>query len=255
MGVVARSYRTVVQLAVIVALWAFGVYEWLDLPAESSALLMILSLIWALAQLLIAATIIGGTVAGAGDAAAAGARIYPIGALWTQGRKKVADTLAFSILSLVLVWICSKVFGWVNTHSVEVASFLTFHSEKPISHELLENIDDSIECLLWIVVSGFLPVPCCYFLRGVGEQRENAWTSVLAACTFRTPFFTSLLSVFMFGGLAERLLNWHPIVPPGFWDYAEAETRFSLALFIVSAGVLFWSLAVARLMQSPSAQK
>ena len=43
LGVVARSYRTVVVLAALIALWVLAAYEWLGLPAESSALLMILS--------------------------------------------------------------------------------------------------------------------------------------------------------------------------------------------------------------------
>ncbi len=42
LGVVARSYRTVVVLAALIALWVFAAYEWLGLPAESSALLLIL---------------------------------------------------------------------------------------------------------------------------------------------------------------------------------------------------------------------
>jgi hypothetical protein len=255
LGVVARSYRAVILLALLIALGAFGAYEWLCLPAESSALLMILSLIWALAQLYIFATVAGGTVAGAGDAAAADAGVYPTGAIWAQGRKKVAATLAYSILTVVLVWICGTIFDWVNTHSVEVASFLTFHSEKPVSHELLENIDSGIEGLLWIVVSGFLLSIFIVILRGGWRSARDRWTKVFAACTFRTPFFTSLLSVVVFGGLASKLMHWHPSVPAGFWDYAQVAARFFLAAFIVSAGVLFWSLSLARLMQSPSPQE
>ena len=81
---------------------------------------------------------------------------------------------------------------------------------------------------------------------------------MLAACTFRTPFLTSLLSVAVFGGLAYKLAHWHPIVPPGFWDYTQVIVRFSLALLILAAGVLFWLLAFARLnlqLQDPSQQK
>jgi hypothetical protein len=255
LGVVARSYRAVVLLAMIIALWAFGAYEWLGLPAESSALLMIIAIIWALVQLLIAATVIGGTIAAAGDAAAAETRIFPLGAMWTQGRTKVGATVAFSLLSFVFLWICGTVFDWVKSHAVEVASFLTFHSEKPISHVLLENIAGGLEYLLWIVVSGFLlSIFIVLFRTGWRLVRER-WGKILAACTFRTPFLTSFLSVAVFGGLANKLANWQLTVPPGFWDYTQVVARFSLASLIASAGVLFWLLSLARLLQSPSQQK
>jgi hypothetical protein len=247
LGVVARSYRTVVVLAALIALWGFAAYEWLGMPAESSALLMILSFIWAIAQLLAAAVIVGGTLAGAGETAAAEDGRIPLRSLWTLGRKKFLATLVFCLASLVLVWICNAGFDWVNAYSVEVASFLTFHSEKPVSHVLIGNIYNGIEWLLMIIVSGFL---LSFFIvmlgvgwRGAGKQSAK----MLAACAFRIPFLTSLLSVLVFGGLAYGLTKWHPVVPPGFWDYTQVIVRFSLALFIISSGVLFWSLSLARL--------
>lgn len=255
LGVVARSYRAVLLLAAFLALSAFGAYEWLGLPTESSALLMIVALIWALAQLLTAAIVIGGTIAGASDAAATEARGYPIGAVWRQGRMNIGATLAFSLLSFVVVWACGATFDWINSHAVEVASFLTFHLEKPISHDVLENIDSGIEGLLWVVVTGFLLSIFILLLRGGWRTALERWSRILVACSFKQPFFTSLLSVTVFGGLIDKLINWHPIVPPGFWDYAQMAARLSLASFIVSAGVLFWLLSLARLMHSPSPRK
>ena len=79
LGVVARSYRTVVVLAALIALWAFAAYEWLGLPAESSALLMILAFIWAIVQLLAAAVMVGGTIAGAAETAATEGKSFPSG--------------------------------------------------------------------------------------------------------------------------------------------------------------------------------
>ena len=76
LGVVARSYRTVVVLAALIALWAFAAYEWLGLP-ESSALLLILAFIWAIVQLLAAVVIVAGTVSGAAEAAATEGRSLP----------------------------------------------------------------------------------------------------------------------------------------------------------------------------------
>jgi hypothetical protein len=249
LGVVARSYRTVVVLAALIALWVFAAYEWLGLP-ESSVLLLILALIWAIAQLLAGVVIVGGTVSGAAEAAASEGRSLPLRSLWTTHRKNLLNALAFCLIGAVLVWACGAVFDWINAHSVEVASFLTFHSEKAVSHVPIERIYHVIEGLLWTVISGSL---LSFFIalvrggwRGAGKQTWN----FLAGCACQTPFLTSLLSVFVFGGIAYELANRHPLVPPGFWDYTQMIARFSLALILMSAGVLFWVLSLAR-MQAP----
>jgi len=243
--VVARSYRTVVVLAALIALWAFAAYEWLGLPAESSALLMILSLIWAIAQLIAAAVIVGGAVAGAAEAAATEGGSFPPQWLWTMGRKRLLTTMIFGLMSLTLAWLCCTVFDWINGHLVEVASFLTFHSGKPISHMRIEKIYDFIEWLWWTVFSGFL---LSFFIalwrdgwRAAGKQTVK----LLAGCAFRIPFLTNLLSVAVFGGIAYELANWRPVVPAGFWDYTQMVVRFSLVLILISAGALFWSLSLA----------
>lgn len=247
LGVVARSYRTVIVLAALIALWGFAAYEWLGMPAESSALLMVLSLIWAIAQILATAVVVGGTLASAGETAANSERSLHPRALWTLGRKTLGTTLAFCAASLVLVWFCNSAFGWVNAHSVEVASFMTYHSQKPVSHELIEIVFDGVEWLVWIIVSGFLMALFLALVRGGWGQAGKQLGKILASCAFRTPFMTSLLSVVAFGELIYKLANWHPIVPPGFWDYTQLIVRFSLALLLLSAGLLFWLLALARL--------
>ena len=192
----------------------------------------------------------GGNRLGAAEAAATEGRSVPLRSLWTIDRKRLLNTLIFCLVSLALVWLCGAVFGWINAHSVEVASFLTFHSEKAVSHVPIEEIYDFIEGLLWTVLSGFL---LSFFIallrggwRGAGKQR---W-KLLAGCAFRAPFLTNLLSVAVFGGIAYELANWHPMVPPGFWDYTQMIVRFSLVLILISAGVLFWSLSLAHL-QAP----
>ncbi len=246
LGVVARSYPTVVVLAALIALWALAAYEWLGLP-ESSALLLTLAAIWALAQLLAAVGLLGRIVSGAAKAAATEGRGIPLRSLGAINLKNLLNTLIFGLVSLVLVWLCAAVFHWINAHAVEVASFLTFHSQKAVSHVPIEEIYYFIEGLLWTALSGFL---LSFFIallhsgwRGAGKQ---SW-KLLAGCAFQTPFLSSLLSVAAFGGLAYELVNWHPIVPPGFWDYTQMTVRFSLALVLVSTGVLFWSLSLARL--------
>lgn len=244
--VVARSYRTVVVLAVLMALWVFAAYEWLGL-AESSALLLALALVWALAQTIAGTIVVGGTVGGAAEVAATAGTNFPALFVWTKGRKQIGTTLLYGLASSFVIWICSTVFDWVNDHSVEVASFLTFHSQKPFSHILLEEIYTVIEWLLWVVLAGFLVGSFIAILRD-GWRRAGAQTwKILAACALGTAFLTTLLSVVVFGGLAYELANWHPMVPPGFWDYSQMIVRFSLALLLLSAGTLFGFLALARL--------
>jgi amino acid permease len=118
----------------------------------------------------------------------------------------------------------------------------------------IEKLYNFIEGLLWIVLSGFL---LSFFIallhvgwHGAGKQTGK----LLAESAFRTPFLTTLLSRVVFGGVAFTLANWHPIVPPGFWDYTQMIVRFSLALILLSAGVLFWSLSLAR-QQVPKQDK
>src|SRR5271157_5158405 len=187
LGVVARSYGTVVVLAALIALWAFAAYEWLGVP-ESSALLLVLAFIWAVGQLLAAAVIVGGTITGATEAAATEGRSFPLRALWMMGRKTLVTALIFCLASLVLVWLCSAVFDWINGHSVEVASFLTFYSEKPVSHVLLAKKFNVIEGLVWTAFSGglfsFFIALLIGGLRGAGKQTGK----VLAVRAFRTPF-------------------------------------------------------------------
>ncbi len=246
LGVVARSYRTVIVLAALMALWVFAAYEWLGL-AESSALLLVLALVWALAQTIAGIIVVGGTVAGTGEVAAAAGTNFPALFLWTKGRKKIGTTLLYCLGSSFVIWICSAVFDWVNEHSVEFASFLTFHSQKPVSHILLEEIYAVIEWLLWVVIAGFFISLFAAIVRDGWRRGGAQFGKRLADCAFGTAFLTTLLSVVVFGGLAYELVNWHPMVPPGFWDYSQMIVRFALAVLLLSTGSLFGSLALARL--------
>ena len=246
LGVVARSYGTVVVLAALIALWAFAAYKWLGLP-ESSALLLILALLWAIVQLLAAVAIVAEIVSGATEAAATEGTSLPLRSLWTINRKKLLNALILCIICVVLVGACRGAFDWINEHSVEVASFLTFRSGKPVSHVLIEKIYRVIELLSWTVFGGFLLSFFVVLLRGGWRDAGRQTWKLLAGCAFRTPFLTSLLSVMVFGGIAYELANWHPMVPAGFWDYTQMIVRFSLVLILISAGVLFWLLSLARL--------
>ncbi len=246
LAVVVRSYWILLALATLIALWAWAAYEWLGLP-ESSGLLLLLALVWAIIQLLALVGIITANVSGTAEVAVSEGRTLPFGALCLSDRKKLLKALIFSLASCCLVWLVAAVFDWINNHSVEVASFLTFHSQKPVSHVLIENIYRIIEALLWIVLGGFLLSFLHVLLHdGWREARKQMW-KLLAGCTFHTPFWTSLLSVVVFGGLAYELANWHPKASVGFWDYTQMITRFALVLILLAAGWLFWLLSLARL--------
>jgi magnesium-transporting ATPase (P-type) len=244
--VLARSYWTFLALAVLIALWAVAAYEWLGLP-ESSGLLLILALLWAIVQLLVAVAIIAGSASGAAETAAADGRKLPLRSLWAKDLKSLLSTLILCLVSFILVLFLGGVFNWINNHSVEVASFLTFHSEKPVSHVLIEKIYWVIEGLLWVVLSGFLLSFLTALVGGGWAEARKQGGKLLAGCLFRTPFLTSLLSVVVSGGLASVLSNWHPVVPPGFWDYTQVIARFSLVSILLAAGWSFWLLSLARL--------
>lgn len=246
LGVLARSCWTFLALAVLIALWAVGAYEWLGLP-ESSGLLLILALIWAIVQLLVAVAIIAGSASGAAEVAAADGRKLPLRSLWVKNRKSLLRTLIVCLVSFVLVLFVGGVFNWINNHSLEVASFLTFRSQKPVSHVLIEKIYWVIEMLLWVVVSGLLLSFLTTLVGGGWAEARKQEGKLLAGCLFRTPFLTSLLSVAVFGGLAYELSNWHPVVSPGFRDYAQVIARFSLVSILLAAGWLSWLLSLARL--------
>ncbi len=240
------SYRTFLVLALFIALWGWLAYEWLGLP-ESSALMLTLALFWAIAQLLAAAVIFGGTVSGAVNAAGTEGMDLPVSSLWKPGRGKAFSVLMFLILCGILGGIFARIFGWIDARSLEVASFLTFHLGRPVSSMGIGEWFDVIEGLLWIVLSGYLLSLFAALMRegwrGAGRQR---W-KLLAKSVFQGQFFASILSVSVFGGLAYELASWHHGVPPGFWDYAQVIVRFSLALILLSAGFCFWSLCLARL--------
>ncbi len=240
------SYRTVLALAGFIALWAWLAYEWLGLP-ESSTFMLILALFWAIALLLAAAVIFGGTVSGAVNAAGAEGMDLHVSSLWKPRRGKTSSLLIFSAMCGVLGGLFAKIFGWIDAHLLEVASFFTFHSGRPISYEQIGEFVGVIEGLLWVVLSGYLLSLFAALLREGWRDAGKQSLKLLPKCAFQGQFLASLLSVGAFGGVAYKLANWHRWVPPGFWDYAQVLVRFSLALIVIAAGLCFWSLFLARL--------
>lgn len=244
--VIARSYGTVLALAALAALWCLAAYEWLGLP-ESSLWLLILAFMWAMLQLLAAVVTIGGSIAGTAEVAATDARKLPISALWLKDRRDLLSAFVVSLGSLACVLLLGEAFRWLNDHAIEVASYLTWHAEKPVSHLIVERIFFVIEELLWIVLAGFVFSFLISLIRvGWAATRKQMW-KLIAGSLYRAPFLTSLLSAIVFGGAAYLLVTWHPQVPAGFWDYAQVAKRISLALVLCVTGGLFWVLSLARL--------
>jgi hypothetical protein len=250
LGVVARSPLAVVALAAIAALWSYGAYQWLWLP-ESSALLLILALLWAVVQIAVAVGVVAGTAASASDAAASATTHLSLHSLVGFNRRHYARALGSIVLAGIITLLLHWLFALADERALEVASFLTFQSEKAVSPITVGKVFWVIEWLVRIVAWGFL---LSLFLiiqtAGWGEVRRRA-ARTLKNCCWRASFFTSLLALVVFGGLAWLLSTWHPNVPVGCWDYAQTVVRLGTSLVLIIVGWLFWMLSLARLNLPP----
>jgi hypothetical protein len=246
LAVIVRSLVSWVALAALSALWAFGGYKWLWLP-ESSAHGLLFSQDWALAQILVAVAVLAGTAAAAFDAVRDEGP--PMGGMVfiTFQRKLIGQALLLVLGVTPLIVVVTMLFAWLNVHALEVASFLTFHLEKPVSHVVIEKVFWTIEALIWIALAGFLLTSLIIGLRaGWSESWRRAGRTLLNCC-FRAPFLSGLLSVGVTGGVTTLLANWHPLVFPGFWDYTQLTIRIVSCVLLLSLGWLFWILSLARL--------
>ncbi len=250
LGVVARSPLVVVALAAIAALWSYGAYQWLWLP-ESSALLLILALLWAVIQIGVALGVVAGTAASTSDAAAGATTHLSLRSLIGLTRRQYARALGSVVLAGILVLLLHGLFAIADERALEVASFLTFHSEKAVSPVTVGKVFWVIEWLVWIAAWGFfLSLFLIVHSAGWAEARRRA-ARTLKDCCWRAPFFTSLVSLVVFGSLAWLLSTWHPKAPVGFWDYAQMLFRMGVSLVLIITGWLFWMLSLARLSLPP----
>jgi hypothetical protein len=249
--VVARSPLVVVTLVAIAALWSYGAYQWLWLP-ESSLLLLILALFWAIAEIMVAVGVVAGMAASTLSAAAAAANHLSLRSLAGFTRRHYARALASIVLTAIIILLLHGLFALANERALEVASFLTFHSEKAVSPVTVGKVFWVMEWLVWIVAWGFL---LSLFLivhsGGWGEARCRA-ARTLKNCCWRASFFTSLLTLVVFRGLAWLLATRHPEVPVGLWDYAQTVIRLGISLVLIVVGSLFWLLSLARLNLPPA---
>jgi magnesium-transporting ATPase (P-type) len=246
LAVVARSPRLVLALAAVAALWGLGAYKWLWLP-ESSGLLLLVALVWGLAQVLVLVGVLTGAATSAGEAAAASATHLGLRSFVGFNRRQFARCLVMVTASGLLALALAALFGRCNEYTLEVASFLTFHSEKPVSPVTVAKVFWVIQTFLWIVIWGFLLSFLIVLLRTGWREAKRQSAHLIANCCWRSSFLTSLLSVVVFGGLAYLLASWHPKVSAGFWDYAQLLLRMGGALLLLVFGWLFWMLSLARL--------
>lgn len=252
LAVVARSPAVVGALAVIAALWGYGAYQWLWLP-ESSALLLIVALLWAIVLIAVAVGVVAGTTASTSSAVATAATHLSLRSLLGFNRRHYARALASFVFAGILILLLHWLFSLADESALEVASFLTFRSEKGVSPESVGRAFSVIEWLVWIVVWGFLlSLFLVIHAAGRGEARRRA-ARTLKDCCWRAPFFTSLLSLVVFGGLAWLLATWHLKAAVGFWDYAQMLIRMGFSLLLIVGGWLFSMLSLARLNLPPAA--
>jgi len=250
LGAVARSPLPVLALAVVAALWCWAAYAWLGLP-ESSLLLLALALLWAVVQILAVVALATASVISAVGAVATDARQLTLGSFVRVQRRQLRQTLLLAVAATMAALLVGALFGWINAHALEVASFLTFRSGKPVSHVVIEKVYAVIEGLLGIALAGFFLSLLIQGLRDGWTQARKQVLRTLAASCFRTPFLSAFLSVLIFGGLPYLLATWHPKVSPGFPDYAQMVARLGLALVLLVVGWLFWILSLSRLNRPP----
>ena len=245
LGVLARSPLYVLALAVLLALWGIAAYEWLWLP-ESSALVLMLTLVWALGLVAGAVAILALITYGASVAATGSEPKLKLRASVRFSKKRSAWTLAALTLAVVTGAVGMSCFHWLDEHALNVASFLGFHWHKPISHLLIERVFWTLETLLWIALGAFL-------LRRLLTVSQRGWRGMTTAGA-KAPqfpaatvtFLTGVLGAGVFGGIAWLVAGWHPVVKSGASDYAQLVVRAAVVLLVISIGWLFCTLALAR---------
>jgi len=249
-GILARSPLYVLVVAALLAAWGVAAYEWLWLP-ESSALVLLLTVVWMLALAAIAVAVLALTTAAASAAAIGVEQRLRLRTSLRFGRRRFAWVLATVTIAFLLAVAGAFLFGWLNDHALNAASFLTLHLRKPVSYLLVGQIFWTLEALFWIALGGCLLRWLLAISKTGWKLRKHPSTNAPVRPTRIVSFLTGLLSACVFGGLAWLVATWHPLVKPGFWDYTQLAIRVGAALLVVSFGWLFWMLALARLVFPP----
>ena len=245
--VVARSPLVLVALSALVAAELYGAYRWLFFPMESAIYLMVIGFFWAVLECFILVSLLAVTAGAALDAAGAGTNSLTVHQLVRLNRGAWLRVAGFAAIASAIIGGIQYFFGRIEGYALEVASLLTFRSEKPVAPETISSIFGWIENILWVVVAGFLIAFLLTLIRQGWREAVRAAPRLLANASWRVAFLTGIVSVLVFGGLAYLLVIWHPTAPPGFLDFAQVILRNGLALVFTVAGWLFWLLSLARL--------
>jgi len=248
--IVVRSPLTAIVVAIVVAAWSFGAYRWLWL-SESSAWVLLLTLLWGLLQIGVAVAFLGGVTVAVLEAASSTARKLTAKSLLHFNRSQFLRCLLMVTASVVFVFLLAGLFGWVNEHGLEVASFLTFRTEKPVSPSGVQDIFLLVETLLWVAVGGFLSSLLLVLIREGWRKAASRAAGLFLMCLWSAPFWTTLLATLVFGGLSLLVSAYVPVVPAGLWDYAQLVLRMGGALLLLVFGWLFWMLSLAKLSLPP----
>lgn len=243
---VARSPIYVLAVAAIACLWGLAAYEWLWLP-ESSVWMLGLAAVWIVALAVFALALLAGSVAGATAVTCGTESHLRLSKILSLEKRRLGRTLlvvlAGTVVGAVLCWL----FGWFDGHALDVASFLTFHLQRPVSYVPISKFLSVIEAAIWISFAGFAMAWLMMFSNPRGTVAPRSAGKTLARFVSLPVFLTGVLAAVVFGGLAWLLATWHPVVKPGGWDYAQFVIRNGAALLLITVGWLFWTLALARL--------
>lgn len=246
LGVVARSPLAIGALALVLIAGLYADYRWLYFPMESAVYLFVLGLIWALLSLALLVGLISISVAAAFDVAAADAQSISPHGLLRFNRCQFLRVAGFMLLAIPIAAGLYSLFEWVNSYSLEVASWLTFNTEKPVAQESADRVLGWVEYVLWVVLAGFLGSFLFILMRDGWRSALRSSPRLLANACCRATFLTTVLSLSVFGGAAHLLVNWNPKVTPGYLDFAQVISRVGLAVVLAVAGWVFWVLSITR---------
>ncbi|HXH49478.1 MAG TPA: hypothetical protein VNM47_09045 [Terriglobia bacterium] len=246
LGVVARSPIYVLTLAAVAGLWGLGAYEWLWLP-ESSVWVLTLTVVWFLALVWIALAVLAGSAANASSVASVRDRQFRLRKILNFEKRRLGRTFLVVLAGTLLYLVLGAVFGWLDAHALNVGSFLTFQLQNPVSSVIIASILWFVEAIIWIIYAGFVITWLLEYSSPPQAMVPRNARQTLAQSVSLSVFLTSLLSLFVFGGLVWGLATSRPVFKPGAWDYAQFLARNGIALLLVTIGWLFWVLALARL--------
>jgi len=244
--VLARSPAVAAAVIVFTGLWGGAAYAWLGLP-ESSTLILVLTVLWALAQAAIAVAVFTGAMSGLSEAAWSSQASVRLRALAGFDRRQVTRCSVWLVAAFFITFLLATAFAWANDHALEVASFLTLHSGKPVSQVPVRWAFQVIEAFVWLVLTGFVFSFLILLLREGWGVALRTVRRTLAACAWRAPFMTTVLALVIFAGGADRWTAWHPAVPAGLWDYTQMLVRVGVAWVWLVVGWLLEVLSLARL--------